>query len=579
MEEVIQPTVREETEPIVDTNNFFEEDEENEEINKILINNNDVLVDNNLLPENPVKEIDEILNKEELKPETVIRYVRKKRYRNRKPDFVYNLSQYNLHSLRKHKKKQYFEDTIKNILLENNNNIGMVVHHGWYFFIYVNEYNNFVLTSSIAIDNENNIKFPRQYKHLRHLSNSDISRYFPSYLDHYYSENYLYSSDQSVLIFDFKKFFNSKGKEFIIKFKSEFSYRNILNLKHFLINSLIRNIDKREILRNYTGNIYDEIEYDILSVYSILVNGFEEFIINFWIILKETNIIISNSIEQQKNIGDFYIYLHAECNNYEFNIVSSLNGIKVNYSITELINRYTHSHLPSESNERFSNFCLGTSNLFAGISKINEIDFQGLLFGIKDYLRWESLEGGPYKKIEHLSLLKPVDIEETIIFDSIYSKDELKYLITAILNHLDVFKSIFKLKCINGKYKFQYNIYELFDVIAEIYQEDKDLQEIINSQIYFYNRSTKKIFTSSYKFKDWDNFVNEYKNLLINRLPAYFKGEIIYPVLRNNNDQEERNELKNYMIIPNFYELIKIANAFNEMLNKELTKDEYTNRN
>lgn len=87
-------------------------------------------------------------------------------------------------------------------------------------------------------------------------------------------------------------------------------------------------------------------------------------------------------------------------------ITGKFNLLRTTYTKAQLINRYCHSHVPSINLTRLENWmepCLGSGPINVTISRLTrifDIDVWGLFFfELKKYLRTESLEGIPYKKL------------------------------------------------------------------------------------------------------------------------------------------------------------------------------------
>lgn len=126
------------------------------------------------------------------------------------------------------------------------------------------------------------------------------------------------------------------------------------------------------------------------------------------------NITISNSKKQSVPIKSIFVKLPVNLNrstNRKYNI-DSMVGARNIVSYNEYNNHYLHSHLPeqeiSKYNLQYKQFCTGSGEINFMKTKINqgfqEGIFKTILFHLEGYLTWESLEGGPYMKIEDLFL-------------------------------------------------------------------------------------------------------------------------------------------------------------------------------
>ena len=123
------------------------------------------------------------------------------------------------------------------------------------------------------------------------------------------------------------------------------------------------------------------------------------------IVLKYNNITITNSEEGSHFIKSIFVKLIFNKNNKKFN--STIEGVRGDLSVKELNSGYNHSHLRTGTNG-WTVFCLGSSEI-AGIitdlnmHEFNDAKFDLLLYNLEEYIKWESLEGGPYFRISNLN--------------------------------------------------------------------------------------------------------------------------------------------------------------------------------
>lgn len=121
-------------------------------------------------------------------------------------------------------------------------------------------------------------------------------------------------------------------------------------------------------------------------------------------------ITISNSNDHTHDIKDLFVSFEIFLNSNGV-IPGELQGFRTTFTIAEWESRYAHSHLNSLPRiqsgfiRRF--FCLGDGtsmvvsreNLMLGYS---ENRFNMYLFNIDSFVRWESLEGVPYKQLSRI---------------------------------------------------------------------------------------------------------------------------------------------------------------------------------
>jgi hypothetical protein len=105
------------------------------------------------------------------------------------------------------------------------------------------------------------------------------------------------------------------------------------------------------------------------------------------------------------------LYFKTEVN---FLGASGINKISINVkggrgsaTVSEIYSAYGHSHLSNGLNAcSFSSFCLGASDFKVLIANLQmnpeEYLWEMYLYSIEAYLSWESLDGGPYNRIEKI---------------------------------------------------------------------------------------------------------------------------------------------------------------------------------
>lgn len=125
------------------------------------------------------------------------------------------------------------------------------------------------------------------------------------------------------------------------------------------------------------------------------------------LIIKFPEIYIRNSKGQQHTLYDLYVMLGFSSDFKKF--IALPKGRRLCLTKEELATGYRHSHLHSHANS-WDSFCLGNT-AFADqattfvTSPIDADFFMVFLHQLDDYVAWESVEGGPYIRLEN-SVLK-----------------------------------------------------------------------------------------------------------------------------------------------------------------------------
>lgn len=119
-----------------------------------------------------------------------------------------------------------------------------------------------------------------------------------------------------------------------------------------------------------------------------------------YILIRFPKVEVTNSKGLSHEITEMYILLTINAKGF----IDSYRGCRMKAEAKELNISYAHSHLSSGLG-RFSSFCTGRGD-FSTLYQVlrheyNEELFDVFLAYIKIYLEWESLAGGPFKKIEY----------------------------------------------------------------------------------------------------------------------------------------------------------------------------------
>lgn len=314
-------------------------------------------------------------------------------------------------------------------------------------------------------------------------------------------------------------------------------------------------------LYKIASDIYGEDKVDVIEDEE---NNKIEIIIHF------PEIDITNSNNEHHTIHNLYCKFSIDystilkMNDKDDPIVNiSLSGIKSTYVDNEIYTRYNHSHLANGVTNTWNDFCLGSSE-FRNVVNQTKLSFTSemwelLFYSLKQYVSWESLEGGPYAKINNTinykldsnltystseievglaeciaKELPPIEIWEndfvinrnsSLLFDyfnknsklkSIYSnygQNTVEKVIKAkqnVLTEINNSKLIFTFK--GKEIKYNVDVNELIRKINE--SQSKEIQislELINEYCFMLEKKMKKyIKTSNYdRFKQSSIFKDE----------------------------------------------------------------------
>ena len=164
----------------------------------------------------------------------------------------------------------------------------------------------------------------------------------------------------------------------------------------------------------FTGFYDKDGNYVVVPLNNLKEFFSKEFTIYFNFIIYFPEITISNG-RIKHTIKDLYVELKSFWKNKSYETTGFyLNGIRGSITLEEYERGYFHSHLPGVR-KRFEAFCLGSgplSNLYYDFDINNSTeDWQYIFTLVNDYVRWESISGRPYNRIDNIgmsSVLNPI---------------------------------------------------------------------------------------------------------------------------------------------------------------------------
>ena len=192
-------------------------------------------------------------------------------------------------------------------------------------------------------------------------------------------------------------------------------------------------------------------------------------------------ILITNSYKQKHKIRDLYLTFTISCswsasssyNKRILTISSILTCSRGTLTSIEYAKNYYHSHCGNS-------FCLGYSELRDFLNEVaytglNSDNFEFFTYILDDYLKWESLEGGPYRKIENLTNItsRTYRANANIRSSDIDTEGIIKYFID---NNIE-------LPIINNYETLTFHAEEPINILTPIVYRNKELEELIKKYL------------------------------------------------------------------------------------------------
>lgn len=155
-----------------------------------------------------------------------------------------------------------------------------------------------------------------------------------------------------------------------------------------------------ETEKNMINREYSSTRKNVNSFSLDLKNLLNKISVEFVVKFPEIN--ITNSSRQKHTIRDLYIVMQITCLMRFQGSFRGLRGIK---SLAEYHTNYGHSHMSrGAAPNGTQQFCLGSTEFSNLVHRLvsepyDRLRFELFVIQLKDYLAWESLEGGPYCRI------------------------------------------------------------------------------------------------------------------------------------------------------------------------------------
>ncbi len=268
---------------------------------------------------------------------------------------------------------------------------------------------------------------------------------------------------------------------------------------------------------------------------------------NLNIILQFPEILISNKDKNKHVIKDLYIKLEF---NSELKLVDML-GCRATINHMEYNIQYGHSHLQRSSEFwKWRSWCRGESDFAQAVvlirNKYLKSNLLRFLYQIPHYLSWESLDGGPYIKIESL---KPVNN-----YPSTVPNSSVEVVYKAILENVDIIPT--RLIANNDKNTFQLEFSKIEELIFPYTPKNLtcikngDNYSIISSEnsetkrnVEKWNRNIQSVV--AFKFKG--DFIKP-KVILADNTEVNIDKKVPYPDLTNQITKRLQDNINKYAL-------------------------------
>jgi len=387
---------------------------------------------------------------------------------------------------------------------------------------------------------------------------------------------------KKYLIVNKDVFIRSNGKVLKIKHRVGFSISDVLKIKH-KIHDTVR---KAELfvayIKDIVGRIYDEEHYEI--VYNLnFIKGNK--ISNFYIFLQFPDLTITNSLEMSHTIENILTRMHGfhlkdilDTEN-AFRIRRHLSGMRTTFSPEDAYYGYNHSHI-STGTVGWGNFCMGDDHFMSKIDFMykaaTELDLESVLIGVLNHISWESLEGGPYIRMEDIGegtgqVVTDIGFNKIL---NIHSRGAIRKIFFK-LKQKDISPLVkaFTLKMQSNKEtSYVLDKKRFIEEFIKLWTEDgiRLISDEYDVPIYNYNPREQQFTTGSRRAgpDSWKSLLATARSKIARNPVAYMNGSYIKPKLVNTESPQK--DTQNLILTFHPKIILYIANVIHYHLLNEL---------
>lgn len=337
----------------------------------------------------------------------------------------------------------------------------------------------------------------------------------------------------------------SRGGQFKFRVKNNVKINEILELKKKFQITLRSMYDVMEHLVAGIGAVLPPEDFEIIYEMSSLES------VNFiTVLMRFRDVNITNSVEISKYLGDIIVKQTVEHYPTTNNVIKtiftpSVSGQRMSYLATDAIGKYVHSHLTAGIHKSFTGFCTGDQNYMLDSPSV--IDIEAHVHRLREFVSWESLEGGPHYKMEDInSIGKQYSLRgsrrmKTLPSDSyIHSMIEHVSQIDGGFNRLS---NCFNLVNKNGQLTFILDRKTFYLQVIDMFNRevlDKLSDRYMGGSKYFYKPERDQFYKfNSTGMLSVPQLRLEALEVVMNTIPVYMNGKYIKPTLVDTTDPFE----------------------------------------
>jgi hypothetical protein len=397
------------------------------------------------------------------------------------------------------------------------------------------------------------------------------------------SRNQPLGGDHQFVVVDKRAYVESRGRVMKIKKRHGIKMIRVIEYKRKWMERFALMDEFLAFAKAAIEQIMPKEDFDIIFEIGGRNNSYNM----FSIVLKYHDITIRNSIEMERHLGTMIVrsdgtlrFSRSE-GRLKSGMIGSIKGTRLTFTPVDAVLNYQHSHLTSSMNN-FNGFCTGSES-YRTEGYMDEFDLQSHIIKIGEFLKWESLEGGPHMKMETLHLYGPVQQIKQGIF--LTDREVGQSYIDVMINEINKtkekftsFASAYSLINNKGSLKFVVDYTVFFKLFIELFGEKiVTLHKGMGERLYIYNPVENQFHkVANTELTDPVKVLRTAKSHMVNFRPIYLNGGI----LQSHLETEEIANLTDGVIFspePNFMK--EVAQMILFKLTEKLEKDGNTLKN
>jgi len=269
-------------------------------------------------------------------------------------------------------------------------------------------------------------------------------------------------------------FLESRGQRIKVTKRNNVTISDILDISKKLRRASTLMEESIVYLRDAIGNVLPPDDFEIFYQLQSLTEDNP-----VTVLLKFRDVVVTNSIELSRELGTMILKLegthHMAPNKLAPYLVfqSFPSGMRMTFNSEDAVAGWRHSHLTQGIANGFNAFCTGNQDYT--LDQPSALEIESHIHRLKEFVSWESLEGGPHFRIENIN---PIGTKHHPIKNSrgrsVATDSYIRGMIK-VINETDggfgSFSDCFRITNVNGALSFVVDRVTFYTRIIEMFDE------------------------------------------------------------------------------------------------------------